>query len=154
MYAKVENGVVVEWKIPEPVVLATRPNTSFALPLSDETLQELGFARFAHTVEPDHDPELEEVKEIAPVLDGIMATQSWEVVQRFSDEERAAKLAERAERSAELAATKYQRQRAAEYPPMADYLDGIVKGDQAQVQAYIDACLAVKAKYPKPNEGQ
>lgn len=44
----------------------------------------------------------------------------------------------------------YQRQRAAEYPPIADYLDGIVKGDQAQVQAYIDACLAVKAKYPKP----
>lgn len=40
--------------------------------------------------------------------------------------------------------------RAAEYPPMADYLDGIVKGDQSQVQAYIDACLAVKAKYPKP----
>jgi hypothetical protein len=44
----------------------------------------------------------------------------------------------------------YQAQRAAEYPPMADYIDGIVKGDQAQVQAYIDACLAVKAKYPKP----
>jgi len=43
-----------------------------------------------------------------------------------------------------------RRQRAAEYPPMSDYLDGIVKGDQAQVQAYIDACLAVKAKYPKP----
>lgn len=48
----------------------------------------------------------------------------------------------------------YQRLRAAEYPPMTDYLDGIVKGDQAQVQAYIDACLAVKAKYPKPSEGQ
>ena len=43
----------------------------------------------------------------------------------------------------------YQRQRAAEYPAMTDYLDGIVKGDQTQVQAYIDACLAVKAKYPK-----
>ena len=43
----------------------------------------------------------------------------------------------------------YQQLRAAEYPPYADYLDGIVKGDQAQVQAYIDACLAVKAKYPK-----
>ena len=49
-----------------------------------------------------------------------------------------------------LAATEYQRQRAAEYPSMADYLDGIVKGDTAQVQTYIDACLAVKAKYPKP----
>jgi len=51
---------------------------------------------------------------------------------------------------AEFSRTKYQRDRAAEYPPMADYLDGIVKSDQAQVQAYIDACLAVKTKYPKP----
>jgi hypothetical protein len=44
----------------------------------------------------------------------------------------------------------YARDRAAEYPPMADYLDGIVKGDQAQIDAYIAACQAVKAKYPKP----
>jgi hypothetical protein len=46
--------------------------------------------------------------------------------------------------------TGYITNRQSEYPPMSDYLDGIVKGDQAQVQAYIDACLAVKAKYPKP----
>jgi hypothetical protein len=44
----------------------------------------------------------------------------------------------------------YKEQRSREYPPMADYIDGIVKGDTAQVQAYINACLAVKAKYPKP----
>ena len=43
----------------------------------------------------------------------------------------------------------YQRLRAAEYPDFKDYLDGVVKGDQAQIQAYIDACLAVKTKYPK-----
>ena len=43
----------------------------------------------------------------------------------------------------------YIAKRQAEYPPMADYLDAIVKGDTAQQQAYIDACLAVKAKYPK-----
>ena len=43
----------------------------------------------------------------------------------------------------------YKYKRAKEYPPMADYLDGIVKGDDAQVQKYIDDCLAVKAKYPK-----
>lgn len=41
--------------------------------------------------------------------------------------------------------------RAAEYPPFTDYIDGIVKGDTVQVQTYIDACLAVKAKYPKPD---
>jgi len=44
----------------------------------------------------------------------------------------------------------YKSKRAAEYPPITDYLDGIVKGDTEQVQAYIDACLAVKVKYPKP----
>jgi hypothetical protein len=44
----------------------------------------------------------------------------------------------------------YVVQRAQEYPPITDYIDGVVKGDQAQIQAYIDACLAVKAKYPKP----
>ena len=43
----------------------------------------------------------------------------------------------------------YIAKRQAEYPPITDYIDGVVKGDQAQVQAYIDACLAVKAKYPK-----
>ena len=43
----------------------------------------------------------------------------------------------------------YISQRAAEYPPITDYLDGVVKGDQEQIQKYIDDCLAVKAKYPK-----
>ena len=48
-----------------------------------------------------------------------------------------------------VASEAYKEKRAAEYPPITDYIDGIVKGDNAQVQAYIDACLAVKAKYPK-----
>lgn len=47
----------------------------------------------------------------------------------------------------------YQRDRRAEYPPIEDYLDGIVKGDQAQIDAYIAACQAVKEKYPKPEAG-
>jgi len=49
----------------------------------------------------------------------------------------------------EYKAKEYQRDRAKEYPNFKDYLDGIVKGDTAQVQKYIDDCLAVKAKYPK-----
>jgi hypothetical protein len=63
----------------------------------------------------------------------------WDAMEAASAAEQAA-----------LVKTEYQRQRAAEYPPITDYIDGVVKGDQAQVQAYIDACLAVKAKYPKP----
>ena len=43
----------------------------------------------------------------------------------------------------------YKAKRIAEYPSMTDYLDGVVKGDQAQIDKYIADCLAVKAKYPK-----
>jgi hypothetical protein len=52
-------------------------------------------------------------------------------------------------RAASAPVLTYAQKRAAEYPPMTDYLDGIAKGDTAQVNAYIAACLAVKAKYPK-----
>ena len=44
----------------------------------------------------------------------------------------------------------YIAKRQAEYPPYTDYLDGVVKGNQAQIDAYIAACQAVKTKYPKP----
>lgn len=47
----------------------------------------------------------------------------------------------------------YKENRLLEYPPIANYLDGIVKGDQAQIDKYIADCLAVKAKYPKPTVG-
>jgi len=43
----------------------------------------------------------------------------------------------------------YIAKRQAEYPPMTDYLDGIAKGDQAQINKYIADCLAVKERYPK-----
>jgi len=48
-----------------------------------------------------------------------------------------------------VASEAYKDKRAAEYPAFTDYLDGVVKGDQSQIQAYIDACQAIKNKYPK-----
>lgn len=35
------------------------------------------------------------------------------------------------------------------YPNSTDYLDGVVKGDQAQIDKYIADCQAVKARHPK-----
>lgn len=55
-----------------------------------------------------------------------------------------------AKESASFDALSYAEKRQGEYPSITDYLDGVVKGDQAQIDAYIQACLAVKAKYPKP----
>jgi type II secretory pathway component PulK len=48
------------------------------------------------------------------------------------------------------ASQEYARARAIDYPPMTDYLDGVVKGDQAQIDKYIADCQAVKTRYPKP----
>jgi hypothetical protein len=45
----------------------------------------------------------------------------------------------------------YIAKRQAEYPSFIDYLDGVVKGDQAQIDKYIADCQAVKTKYPKPS---
>jgi hypothetical protein len=70
-----------------------------------------------------------------------------EDIEKPSEEELVAE-AERLQ--AEYDALEYQRLRAEEYPDYRDYLDGIVKGDQEQVDAYIAACQAVKEKYPKP----
>jgi hypothetical protein len=43
----------------------------------------------------------------------------------------------------------YKFARAREYPPITDYIDGVVKGDQVQIDKYIADCLAVKARFPK-----
>ena len=43
----------------------------------------------------------------------------------------------------------YARKRKKEYPDIYDYMDGIVKNDQAQIDKYIADAQAVKSKYPK-----
>ena len=54
-------------------------------------------------------------------------------------------------RTNKVKTTLYTELRESEYPPMADYLDAIVKGDVEAEEAYKAKCLAVKAKYPKAN---
>lgn len=55
-----------------------------------------------------------------------------------------------AAKAAVLAANQYKINRSIAYPDFREYLDGVVKGDQEQIQNYIDQCNAVKALYPKP----
>ena len=44
---------------------------------------------------------------------------------------------------------KWKQQRQQSYPHASDWLDGMVKGDQDQMDKYVADCLAVKDKYPK-----
>jgi hypothetical protein len=50
---------------------------------------------------------------------------------------------------AEYDSQDYARKRKAEYPDIYDYMDGIVKNDQTQIDKYISDSQAVKLKHPK-----
>ena len=50
--------------------------------------------------------------------------------------------------------TQYQRDRAPQYPSLADFADAYYwaqKGDNTKMNAYIAQCDEVKNQYPKPN---
>jgi len=54
---------------------------------------------------------------------------------------------------ADYDAKEYQRNRAPEYPTLADFADAYYwaqKGDNTLMDAYVSKCDAVKVKYPKP----
>lgn len=55
-----------------------------------------------------------------------------------------------AKREAEIAAMDYVRQRLTAYPELGVFVDAWVKNDTEALEEYRAACLAVKAKYPKP----
>jgi len=95
MLAKIENGVVTQWPLGEHFIQTANPNTSFAFPLNDETIAAFGFARFEYSDPEAYDAEFQEAKETTPVLNGAVATQAWEIVEKYSAEEKVAYIAQR-----------------------------------------------------------
>lgn len=60
------------------------------------------------------------------------------------------KLNYEAARLAEIDKLDYVRQRVLFYPNLGEFVDAWVKGDAAALEAYKQECLAVKARFPKP----
>ena len=149
MLVKIENGAPVQWPVTEAHVQATNPNTSFAMPIDEATLAQFGYAKLHFSDPAQYDAEWQEAVQIPPEQVDGKWTQQWDIIEKYSAEERATKEAEKAAREAEFAATQYQRQRAAEYPPIGDQLDALWKGGDAAA-AMLAQVQAVKAKYPKP----
>ena len=149
MLVKIENGTPVQWPVTEAHVQATNPNTSFAMPIDEATLAQFGYAKLHFSDPAQYDGEWQEAVQIPPEQVDGKWTQQWDIIEKYSAEERATKEAEKAAREAKFAATQYQRQRAAEYPPIGDQLDALWKGGDAAA-AMLAQVQAVKAKYPKP----
>jgi len=90
MLAKIDNGIVVQWPLGEHFIQTAHPNTSFAFPLNEETITAFGFARFEYSDPATYDAEFQEVYETTPVLNGAVATQAWEIVEKYTAEEKTA----------------------------------------------------------------
>ena len=54
-----------------------------------------------------------------------------------------------ADKQAALTAAVHEARRDA-YPPIEEYIDGVVKGDDAQMAAYKAKCIEVKKQHPLP----
>ena len=79
--------------------------------------------------------------------DGVLYIKEWNVADAQPTEEQLNALESQANDLEAL--NQVYANRKAEYPDIYDYMDGIVKNDQAQIDKYIADAQAVKSKYPK-----
>ena len=104
MYAKIENGEVVQYPVSGTDIRRANPNTSFPVgPLSDEVMREHGCVPVSPTAPPALDELRERLEKTAPVKVGDEWVQHWAVVP-ISDAERIERT--KATREVEVAALK------------------------------------------------
>jgi hypothetical protein len=131
MYIKLNNGVIENYTIEQ--LKQDNNQTSFPQNISESLLNEYGVFKVEATDCPTVGFDKDVAEGQPELINGV-----WKQVWTISDA------------TDEKHLTRVLEARAYEYPPMYDYLDGIVKQDQTQIDKYIADCLAVKAKYPKP----
>jgi hypothetical protein len=131
MYIKLNNGTAENYTIGQ--LRKDNPQTSFPSQIPDSLFEEYSVFKLETTPMPVVGFSKNVAEGQPELVDGVWK-QVWTVTDATAEEHLQRILSVRAN----------------EYPPMTDYLDGVVKGDQAQIDKYIADCLAVKAKYPKP----
>lgn len=93
MYAKIENGLPVEWPVHE---FQIRNSVSASLPvtLKPEDVAEYGFEPYAESDKPVFNELVEKVEERAPVKQGSTWVQSWEIIELYDQAKREQVLAD------------------------------------------------------------
>lgn len=133
MYVKVKNGQVEKYPYSFGDLHQDNPDVSFPQNISDNLLAEFN-------VFPVENPEIDGVPEFSKSVEKTpeLVNGKWVRVYEVTP------------MSAEEKLKNILDARAKAYPPITDYIDGVVKGNQAQIDKYIADCLAVKANHPKP----
>ena len=87
MYAKIENGLPVEWPVRE-FQIRNAVNASLPVALKAEDVAPFGFELYAESDKPAFNELVEKVEERAPVKQGGTWLQAWAVVELYSPAER------------------------------------------------------------------
>lgn len=133
MYIKLNNGLIEKYPYSISDLKQENNQTSFPSEIPNSLLAEFDVFKIEITKFPTVGFDKNVAEGQPELIDGVWK-QVWVITDATAEEYLARVLDARAN----------------EYPPMTDYLDGIVKQDQTQIDKYITNCLAVKAKYPKP----
>jgi hypothetical protein len=133
MYIKLNNEIAEKYPYTIGELRKDNSQTSFPSNIPDSLLAEYGVFKVEHTARLEVGFDKNVTEGTPELVDGVWK-QTWVVTDATPEEHLARVLSARAN----------------EYPPMSEYLDGVVKQDQAQIDKYIADCLAVKVKYPKP----
>lgn len=86
MYAKIENGAIVEYPYTYETLKASMPGTSFPVSMPDERLAEYGLSPVVAKDKPAFNASTEKVVEGLPVLNGNQWEQTFTVVALTAEE--------------------------------------------------------------------
>ena len=93
MYAKIENGLPVEWPVRE-FQIRNAVNASLPVTLKAEDVAKYGFEPYAESTKPAFNELVEKVEERAPAKQGSTWVQSWEIIELYDQAKREQVLAD------------------------------------------------------------
>jgi len=149
-YVKLNSdGEPQEWPVTIARIKTDNPNVSFPANIANVDMSPYGFIPFSYSDPADYD-DYQEAVEVTPVLVDGVYVQQWEIREKYTAEEKAAKIAEVQAATQERNATQYKRDRELEYPNIQNQLDMMYWDSVNSTTTWKDSIEAIKNKYPKP----
>lgn len=97
MFVKLDqNGMPTEWPVAVQRIRFEHKSVSFPRDMSNVDVRPYGFAPFEYSDPQEHDPQWQEAQELTPVEVNGVFVQQWQIVEKYTPEEKVALIAEQA----------------------------------------------------------
>lgn len=155
LYLKADGATVIKYPYTQADLQADNPNTTFEVPVSEDTYVHFGASVVTEVPAPEYDPITSNCTELTPTLVSGVWTQTWEVTPASPEEVNARMLQQYNDTKSQLA--KYYDQQA-QVSGFADRNACVARAGyagtyQAHGEAFgvwMDACNEIAAAEPQP----